>query len=306
MGEAAKGTAAADGVLRVAHITDVHVLPERRGGEGMAACLRHVQEHGKPSLIVNTGDCVMDTFKADKARADLQWELWRKVLKEECSLPVKSCLGNHDIWGWHKQRSGTTGREAQWGKRRGLDELGLDRSYYSFDHGAWHFVMLDSMVPFQDSYRARLDDEQFAWLAADLKKVDPKRPVMVGSHIPIFSPSTAIRHATEDAEAGQIVVGGGAMHMDVRRIAGLFERHPNVKLCVSGHLHEIDRAEYKGVTYVTNPAVCGAWWGPAKVAKRWGPMYTMLELRPDGTFGIEYVDYGWKAQPEVPAEKPAA
>jgi hypothetical protein len=34
-------------------------------------------------------------------------------------------------------------------------------------------------------------------------------------------------------------------------------------------------------------------------------MYTMLELRPDGTFDIEHVDYGWKVEPE-PGEDKAA
>ena len=297
---AAKIAPAMEGVLRVAHMTDVHVLPERRGAEGMAACLRHIHEHGKPSLILNTGDCIMDSFNQDKARTDLQWELWHKVLRDECSLPIKHCLGNHDIWGWNKQRSKTTGSEALWGKARGLEELGLAQGYYSFDHGAWHFIVLDSMVPFEDSYRARLDEEQFAWLAADLKKTDPNRPVLVGSHIPLFSTSVAIRHATPNVEVGEVVIGGGAMHMDIRRIAALFEKHPNVKLCISGHLHEIDRAEYKGVTYITNPAVSGGWWA-GKVANRWGQMYTMLELRPDGSFGVEHVDYGWVVQKEPAA-----
>ena len=25
----------------------------------------------------------------------------------------------------------------------------------------------------------------------------------------------------------------------------------------------------------------------------WGEMYTLLDLHPDGTFDVEYVDYGW-------------
>jgi 3',5'-cyclic AMP phosphodiesterase CpdA len=295
---AGAGAASADGVLRVAHLTDVHVQPERGGGRGMAACLRHIQEHGKPSFILNTGDCVMDSFKHDKARTDLVWELWGKVLKDECSLPIEHTIGNHDIWGWNKKASGTSGQEVLWGKKRALDALGIAKTYHSFDRGAWHFVMLDSMMPYEDSYRAKLDDEQFEWLKADLKAVPKDRPVLVASHIPILSASSVVRTAHPDpAVPGEMVVAGGAMHMDVRRLWALFSHHPNVKLCVSGHLHHIDRADFMGVTYATNPAVCGAWW-KGKLLDRWGQMYTMLELRPDGTFDIEHVDYGWKIEPE--------
>ena len=35
--------AQSNGILRVAHITDVHVQPELRGGEGMTACLRQAK-----------------------------------------------------------------------------------------------------------------------------------------------------------------------------------------------------------------------------------------------------------------------
>ena len=302
-GAEVKPAAGADGVLRVAHITDVHVQPERGGGRGMAACLRHIQSRkDRPSLILNTGDCIMDSFNHDRARTDLQWELWSKVLKDECSLPIEHCLGNHDIWGWNKTRSGTRGVEPQWGKQRGMEALGLDRPYHSFDHGAWHFIMLDSMVPFEEGYRARLDEEQFAWLQADLKSVGRKRPVLVGSHIPLFSPSAIIRTAGEDpALPGRMAATGANSHVDIRRIAELFKWHPNVKLCISGHLHEIDRADYRGVTYANNPAVSGAWWN-GLIAERWGEMYTMLELHPDGRFAIEHVDYGWDAEKEQAKE----
>ena len=292
----------------MAHITDVHVQPERGGGRGMAACLRHIHARkDRPALILNTGDSIFDSFKKDKARTDLQWELWHKVLRDECALPVKHCLGNHDIWGWNQAESGTSGSEPLWGKRRALEALELERPYHAFDHGAWHFVMLDSMTRFgEDSYRAKLDEEQFEWLKADLQATDPKRPVLVGSHIPIFSPSGILRSGGEDpAVPGQLVAFGASSHLDMRRLDELFKRHPNVKLCISGHLHQVDRAEYRGVTYVSNPAVSGAWWnGP--VAGRWGEMYTMLELHPDGRFEIEHVDYGWDAEKEKAAEEKVA
>src|SRR5689334_981868 len=56
-------------LLRVAHLTDMHVEPERRAGEGWASCLRHVRElKDKPDLIITGGDHVFDSFEADETR----------------------------------------------------------------------------------------------------------------------------------------------------------------------------------------------------------------------------------------------
>ena len=105
--------------LRIAHLTDIHVEPELRAGEGMAACFHHVQQLAdKPDLILTGGDSVMDSFEADDARTTLQWNLWNSVLKNECWIPVRSCIGNHDVWGWIKSKSKTTGQEPNWGKKR--------------------------------------------------------------------------------------------------------------------------------------------------------------------------------------------
>jgi Icc protein len=50
------------------------------------------------------------------------------------------------------------------------------------------------------------------------------------------------------------------MYADCMQIKELFDRHPNVKPYLSGHLHSCDRVEYNGVTYLCNGAVCGNWW----------------------------------------------
>ena len=85
----------------------------------------------------------------------------------------------------------------------------------------------------------------------------------------------------------------------MKRIGALFTKYRNVKLCISGHLHETDRAEFLGTTFLNNPAVCGNWW-KGIYRDAWGEMYTILDLHTDGTFDVEYVDYGWK-----PAAPPA-
>ena len=299
---AAPATGARKRLLRVAHLTDIHAQPELKAAEGLAACLRHVQNQpDKPDLILNTGDCVMDAMKKDRARTELQWKTWDAVWRAECSLPVEHAIGNHDIWGWNKKKSKTTGEEAAWGKQWALDALGLERPYRSFDRGGWHFVALDSVHPFRDGYTAQLDEKQFEWLAADLAKTDPKTPVLVMSHIPIFSITPFMEPACE--AGGERWIKGGSMHLDARRIKGLFKQHPNVKACVSGHIHLVDRVEYLGVTYLCDGAVSGNWWKGSRF-EECEPGYALIDLYDDGSVEREYVTYGWVAA--APASTVAA
>ena len=278
-------------VLRLAHLTDVHVQPELGAADGLAACLRHVQAlKDPPQLILTGGDAVMDVYGADAARAKVQADLWRSVWRAECSLPVEHCLGNHDVWGWDRKESKTTGGEPKWGKPWALDLLGLDRPYRSFDRAGWHFIVLDSVHPAPDGgYIARLDDEQFRWLGADLAKTPPATPVLVLSHIPIIS-AAAMMYG-EQEKSGDWVVPASWMHIDARRIKDLFARHPNVKLCLSGHIHTCDQVTYRGVTYVCGGAVCGDWWKGDVDGTEEG--YDIVDLFADGTFRATYQPYGW-------------
>lgn len=279
--------------LRVAHLTDTHIQPERKAAEGVAACLRHVQTEHKPDLILTGGDLIMDGFAADEARTKLQWELWRKTLKDDCSVPVRHCLGNHDIWGWHKEKSRTTGGEALWGKKWALDQLGLAKPYYSFEQGGWRFIVLDSVAPDPldpDGYIGALSDEQFDWLASELA-ADPRTPTLLITHIPILTATVVL----DDPEKGTNTreVSSGVLMADSARTRDLFAEHPNVKVCLSGHMHRIDRVDFRGVSYLCNGAVSGNWWKGRHHECDEG--YGVIDLFDDGTFENRYVTFGWKA-----------
>jgi len=280
--------------LRVTHLTDVHVEPELRAGEGMAACLRHVQQLAdKPELILTGGDHVMDSFDADDARTTLQWNLWNKVLKQECSTPVHSCIGNHDVWGWSKSKSKTTGQEPNWGKRRATEMLHLGERYYTFSQAGWQFVVLDSIHDLpagEDGYLGQLDEPQFAWLMQTLRDVPSTTPVVILSHIPILSASAVL---WAERPNNDFQISRALMHADCLQLKELFAKHPNVKLCLSGHLHLCDRVDYNGVTYLCNGAVSGNWWKGRH--KDCDEGYAIVDLYNDGSFEHEYVKYGWKA-----------
>ena len=152
---------------RIAHLTDMHVQPEKRAGEGYRAALESI-----PSLAPNTdllitgGDHVMDVMSQDADRAKVQWDLYERVMRDSNKLPVRAVLGNHDVWGWNND--GVSKDAKGYGKALALDRLQMPRSYYAFDAGGWHVIVLDSVSPRDRSYVGALGVEQTEWLKGDL------------------------------------------------------------------------------------------------------------------------------------------
>jgi 3',5'-cyclic AMP phosphodiesterase CpdA len=282
-------------VLRAAHLTDIHVLPNsgdfQNPPEGMASAIRHAQgQPDKPDLILFGGDLVMDSLKTEKAKVLTQWETWDQTFSAEVKLPYHLCLGNHDVWGWalHDQPGIETDRH--YGKGLALERLGMKDRYYSYDQAGWHFVVLDSMQPDfanKQGYTARLDDAQFAWLARDLAATAPTTPVCILSHIPILSVCVFFDDDLEST--GSWVIPGAWTHIDSRRIKNLFLQHPNVKVCLSGHVHLVDDVTYLGVRYLCNGAVSGGWWKGKY--QEFGPAYALVDFYDDGTVENRMVYY---------------
>ncbi|MGX5689643.1 metallophosphoesterase family protein [Arcticibacter tournemirensis] len=272
-------------VLRIAHITDIHIQPEKNAAEKFAACLRFIHSlSDRPDVIFSTGDHVMDSLDQSKERVKQQWDVWNRVVKAENSLPIHHCLGNHDCWTGPGSKNDPLGR-----KKFASDQLGLAKPYYSFDRNGWHFIILDST--FLDSgqgYLGKLDEQQFNWLQHDLKSLDSKTPVMVLSHIPILGVSVFFDGENEKSGMNWNVPGAW-MHIDARKITDLFYQYPNVKLCIRGHIHLKDSAEYNNVSYFCNGAVCGNWWDG--VYHQTPPGFALIDLFDDGTFRNQYLPY---------------
>jgi 3',5'-cyclic AMP phosphodiesterase CpdA len=277
-------------VLRLAHVSDIHMTPDYKAAEGLASCLHHIQEHQKPDLIIFTGDAVFDSMATEEARVRVYWDLFARTWKSECSVPREACIGNHDIWGINKARTKTTGNEPMYGKKWAMNNYGWDKPFRSFDKAGWHFIALDTVMQLENTYTGRLDDAQFEWLSQDLARVAPGTPVLVFGHIPILSITSFFKGpAVKD---GNWNVLGSRMMIDAERVKNLFYKHKNVKLCLQGHQHMVDRVDYLGTTYLCNGAVCGGWW--QRDQHEFGPSYGALDLYADGTFDHKVVPYGWK------------
>lgn len=268
--------------LRVAHLTDIHVQEGRGAPAGMAAALRQAQGLADPpELLLFGGDCIGDALEQPRESVLRQWEIWRTVFAAEVRTPHAACLGNHDIYGWKRRRAPGVEGDPIFGKRYALEQLGLARSYHALTRGGWRFIVLDSMQPRpgDHGYEARLDDEQFAWLEGELAATPAATPICLLSHIPILSAAAYFDGERERADHWH--VPGAWMHLDARRLKNLFVRHPNVRVCLSGHLHMVDDVTYLGVRYLCNGAACGGWWKGAY--QEFGPAFALLDFHADGT-----------------------
>lgn len=293
---AARSAARPRRVLRLAHLTDTHVQPERAGAQGFAACLKHVQGQPQaPDLIVFGGDNLMNVDgDGGRERAPVQLETWNSVVKNELGTPARYVIGNHDI----------LALDPTDGKAWATDAFGLDRRYYHFDQAGWRFIVLESTSPNVlrgggGGYKGMLDDEQFDWLDRTLGDTPATTPVCIVSHIPILA---ACAYFDGDNEtSGDWRVPGAWMHLDARKIKDLFRRHEasagrsKVRLCLSGHIHLADIVEYLGVRYACNGAVSGGWWGGPY--QEFEPGYALVDLFEDGSSKVEFVAYGWTPRP---------
>jgi len=283
-------SAAASKTLRFAHLTDMHLQPEASAEQGFIRCIRAAEEH-QPEFVLTGGDLVMDVFDQEEARAEVLFDLYQRVLRDNTDLTFHPCLGNHDVFGWSNRR-GITPDHPQYGKKMFCERFDLERTYYRFDRGGWRFYVLDDIQPTSDNrYQAYLDDAQRAWLEADLQAKPNDMPAVAVCHIPILSVTVLDTGGMWREEENAYYIPSRQMARGALDLTQLFARH-NVKLALSGHTHRVDRVEYRGVTFICGGAVCGAWW--RERAYRGFPAgYGLIDLHPDGTFDYRFQEYGW-------------
>ena len=279
--------------VRIAHMTDFHAWPDENGyvqGE-MTRALQHAQGlDDPPAFMLQTGDAIFDSLGLPKDLTEWQWQFFASVLANEWHLPVYHAIGNHDVWGW-----GLTGhqidRDPLYGKNMALKWLGIPAPYYSFDGYGWHFIVLDSThLPNKVSdypYVGQLDEEQFAWMVADIEATPTTTPICIASHIPILAGCEFFDG--ENEASGNWVVPGAWMHIDARRFRQFFLAHPNVRVCLSGHTHQFEAEQYLKVHYQTDGAICGAWWEGDYLD--FPAAYVLVDLFDDGTAESQFVTY---------------
>ena len=277
--------------LRFAHITDIHVKPGEIPERGMAKALQHIQQlKQKPDFIINGGDAIWDALEADKQKTQEQFNLFKTILAKENSLPIHHCIGNHDVWGWFIKNDESVKADKLYGKQWVVEELGMPGRHYSFTQGKWKFIVLDStQLNPAGGYIAFVDPTQYDWLVQELQTTPKDKFICIVSHIPILSICAGLFFNKTETN-GDLKIQRNLMHTDFFTLKKLFAQHPNIKVCLSGHIHLQDELDYLGIKYYCNGAISGAWWKGS--FQEFAPAYAIVELFDDGSSKRTMVEYG--------------
>lgn len=108
----------------------------------------------------------------------------------------------------------------------------------SFAAGGWHFLLLNSAIP--GSIAGELSNESLAWLDDRLQEIGD-RPTLIALHHPPFFPhlnweSTILQNPDD--------------------FSLLCDRYPQIKIVLSGHIHQAFEYRRQGVSYLSTPSTC--------------------------------------------------
>ena len=135
-----------------AQITDLHVTSPGRGRQ-LDETTREMQKYN-PAFALATGDLV------DCGGGAGQMDSYRQAVKQS-ELPIISLPGNHEFYGP--------------GKLLDRFATACAPTYYAFDYGGRHFVLLNSTAEL---------DRQYQWLKNDLSFQPRNKELLVFQHYP--------------------------------------------------------------------------------------------------------------------------
>lgn len=236
---------------------------------------RLVASNPRKCVAVNLGDMTFDVYwKSNK----YSLTEYRRTLNEaSLGCPMFHVPGNHDN---DPYTSGDFDAEAAF-KR----EIGP--TYYSFDMGGVHYVMLDnnfyvntggsSSTMGDRTSEARLTEMQLEWLRADLQQVaDKTKPLVVCMHCPLYSFNSKLETTNAFKTQG-----------DADALVACFEGFTNIHI-FSGHTHNNYNIEVGDRIMEHNTAaVCATWW--------WTGYYKNNHISKDGSpggYGVYQIEDG--------------
>ncbi len=237
--------------LKVGLVTDLHYADKAPGGTRMyretpdklAEAAERFQRE-KPDFIVELGDLI---DAADSVSAELDY--LKRINRDFAhACPQRHyVLGNHCVYTLTKQEF--------------LDEVERDESYYSFDCGDFHFVVLDACFcgngePYgRKNFHwtdANVPASELDWLQDDLKQTG--KPTIVFAHQRL---DVSNSHGVKNA-------------LQVRKT---LEESGRVLAVFQGHSHQNDYREIGGIHYTTLVAM-------VEGSGAENNAYSTMELRP--------------------------
>lgn len=84
-------------------------------------------------------------------------------------------------------------------------------TYYSFDRGRVHYVVLDNVFCLSRGYVGYIEESQLEWLERDLALVEPGSTVIVFMHIPTFSREARAGNSSKE-ESNRMTANRNALY----------------------------------------------------------------------------------------------
>lgn len=244
--------------LRIGLVTDLHYADKdpainryyRETPEKLAEAAEKFGER-KPSVLVELGDFI------DSSR-DVETD--KRFLKRINDGFTPIADDRHYVLGNHCVETLT--------KDEFLGGVGQERSYYSFDRGGFHFVILDACFrsdfePYgrenSDWRDANIPPDEVDWLQQDLKATDKKTVVFIHQRLDVEN-NYGVKNAPQ--------------------IRGVLQDSGKVLAVFQGHHHRNDLKTIGDIPYCTLVAMIEGT-GPENNG------YSVLEIAPDGSIRLE-------------------
>lgn len=255
--------------VRVGLVTDMHYADKKPAGSRYyRETLQKLEEaaeqfqKAKPDHIVELGDFIdaADSVEAEKGYL-------KRVNKDFAALPGKKhyVLGNHCVHTLTKEEF--------------LEGVGQKKSYYSFDAGGFHFVILDACFRSDGTPYGRrnfqwtdpnIPEAQIDWLKADLQATSGKAIVFIHQRLDVAN-NYGVKNATQVRKVLE----------DSSRVLAVFQ----------GHSHKNDLKEINGIHYCVHRAM-------VEGSGEENNGYSTMDVFNNGTIRVtgfhEQKDYEWK------------
>lgn len=181
------------------------------------------------------------------AAGDLSWDAppiipaYKKAI-QKVGIPFFQVLGNHDmdVNVRSDEQSDSTFHKS------------MGPSWYSFNRGRAHYVVLDNVFYFAKGYNyiGYITERQLHWLEQDLKLVPHGSLVFVSMHIPVYTEEKRRTGAADD-DPGDVTHNRKFLYDMLRPYQAHF---------LTGHTHYNENRQEEGYYEHIHGAVCATWW----------------------------------------------
>lgn len=208
-------------------ITDIHLDALEEHRIFFEEAVREINKIN-PAFVIATGDLVLEAERVTISQAKEWYDIYSGLIST-FNIPVFNMVGNHDVVGIRCKKDIST--EPGYNKEMYRDYFGP--TYYSFDWGSYHCIVLDPNEFLDGNQFYRIPNYQVEWLRKDLSYRQGE-PLLVFFHEPTIT------------------------WEDRTEVLNLLNQHSTKMF--SGHWHLDALIDSQGIPEQVTGALCGEWW----------------------------------------------